>query len=108
MLGSDLTSENLSNLVIFLAVLNIFIGVFNLFPLLPFDGGHVVIAVYEKAQEMRRRTGQRYLADVSRHVAGRLRRDHRARGRRRASRSSSTSPAASASDASRTAGARRR
>ena len=66
MLGSDLSAENLSNLVLFLAQLNIFIGVFNLFPLLPFDGGHVVIACYEKAQETRRRTRQRYLADVSR------------------------------------------
>ncbi|MFN7149690.1 MAG: RIP metalloprotease RseP [Microthrixaceae bacterium] len=66
MLGSDLSSENISNLVLFLATLNIFIGIFNLFPLLPFDGGHVVIAMYEKAQEMRRRTSQRYLADISR------------------------------------------
>jgi len=66
MIGSDLSSQNLSNLVLFLAQLNIFIGVFNLFPLLPFDGGHVVIAFYEKAQEMRRRNRQRYLADVSR------------------------------------------
>lgn len=66
MLGSDLSSQNMSNLVLFLAQLNIFIGIFNLFPLLPFDGGHVVIAFYEKAQELRRRTRQRYLADVSR------------------------------------------
>lgn len=66
MIGSDLTAENLSSLVMFLAMLNIFIGVFNLFPMLPFDGGHVVIACYEKAQELRRRTSQRYLADVSR------------------------------------------
>jgi membrane-associated protease RseP (regulator of RpoE activity) len=66
MLGSDLSAENLSNLVQFLAMLNIFLGIFNLVPLLPFDGGHVVIACYEKLQEMRRRTGQRYLSDVSR------------------------------------------
>lgn len=66
MLGSDLSSENLSNLITFLALLNIFIGIFNLFPMLPFDGGHVVIACYEKFQEMRRRTGERYLSDVSR------------------------------------------
>ena len=66
MLGSDLSSENLSNLIVFLATLNIFIGVFNLFPLLPFDGGHVVIAVFEKVQELRRRSRERYLADVSR------------------------------------------
>ncbi len=66
MLGSDLTSQDMSSLVLFLAQLNIFIGVFNLFPMLPFDGGHVVIACYEKAQELRRRTSQRYLADISR------------------------------------------
>lgn len=66
LLGSDLTAQNASNLVGFLISLNIFIGVFNLIPLLPFDGGHVAIAVYEKAQEMRRRTRQRYVADVSR------------------------------------------
>jgi membrane-associated protease RseP (regulator of RpoE activity) len=65
-LGSDLSAENLSNLVQFLALLNIFIGIFNLFPMLPFDGGHVVIACYEKLQELRRRTGERYLSDVSR------------------------------------------
>jgi RIP metalloprotease RseP len=65
-LGSDLSAQRLSNLVVFIAQLNIFIGVFNLIPLLPFDGGHVVIAVYEKLQEMRRRTRARYFADVSR------------------------------------------
>ncbi len=65
-LGSDLTGENLANLIVFLASINIFIGIFNLFPLLPFDGGHVVIACYEKAQEVRRRSRQRYMADVSR------------------------------------------
>ena len=66
--GADLTSENLSNLIGFLIGINIFIGVFNLIPLLPFDGGHVAIAVYEKAQELRRRTGSRYIADVSRMI----------------------------------------
>lgn len=66
--GADLTSENLSNLVGFLIGLNIFIGVFNLIPLLPFDGGHLAIAVYEKAQEVRRRSHRRYIADISRMV----------------------------------------
>ena len=46
-------------------VLNIFLGVFNLIPLLPFDGGHVAIAVYEKPQERRKRQ-RRYVADISR------------------------------------------
>lgn len=66
LVGSDLTAQSASNLVAFLISLNIFIGVFNLIPLLPFDGGHVAIAVYEKAQELRRRQRQRYVADVSR------------------------------------------
>ena len=30
--------------------LNVFIGVFNLFPLLPLDGGHIAIAWYERAR----------------------------------------------------------
>ena len=44
--------------------MNVFIGVFNLVPLLPFDGGHVVIAVYEKIQE-RRLHRKRYFTDVT-------------------------------------------
>ena len=44
-----------------LAVINISLGLFNLFPLLPFDGGHVVIATYEA---VRSRRGKRYYADV--------------------------------------------
>ena len=46
-----------------LIVINIFFGIFNLFPMLPLDGGHVAIAVYEKI-----RTGRRkvlYHADVA-------------------------------------------
>jgi membrane-associated protease RseP (regulator of RpoE activity) len=30
--------------------LNVFIGIFNLFPLLPVDGGHIAIAWYERAR----------------------------------------------------------
>lgn len=66
--GADLTAENASFLIAFMIALNIFIGVFNLIPLLPFDGGHVAIAVYEKAQELRRRTKDRYIADVTRMI----------------------------------------
>jgi membrane-associated protease RseP (regulator of RpoE activity) len=50
------------NLISFLFLINVFIGVFNLVPLLPFDGGHVVIATYER---IRSRNGKRYHADVS-------------------------------------------
>jgi len=33
-----------------LATLNIFIGIFNLFPLLPLDGGHIAIAWFQKVR----------------------------------------------------------
>ena len=39
--------------IIFLGLLgglNVFIGVFNLFPLLPLDGGHIAVAWYERAR----------------------------------------------------------
>ena len=36
--------------LVLLGGLNVFIGVFNLFPLLPLDGGHVAIAWYERAR----------------------------------------------------------
>ena len=64
-LGSDAGSVDPSSLIVLFALINIFIGVFNLLPLLPFDGGHVVIAVYEKVQEMRTGT-RRYFADLRR------------------------------------------
>lgn len=65
MIGSDISTHSLVSLMIFMAQINIFIGVFNLFPMLPFDGGHVVIACYEKIREMISGTRERYMADVS-------------------------------------------
>lgn len=44
-----------------LASINIFVGLFNLLPLLPFDGGHAAIATYER---IRSRKGREYRADV--------------------------------------------
>jgi len=55
-------SQGVMGILYLLAVLNIFIGVFNMFPLLPLDGGHAAIATYERVRE---RNGQRYYADVS-------------------------------------------
>ena len=52
----------------FLAAINITIGVINLIPLLPFDGGHVVVAVYEKMRELLRRDGRRYFVDANKLV----------------------------------------
>jgi RIP metalloprotease RseP len=65
MFGSELTAESWSNIIGLLIGLNIMLGVLNMIPLLPFDGGHVAIAVYEKAQELRRRQTRRYLSDVT-------------------------------------------
>ena len=45
-----------------LAIFNIFVGVFNLLPLLPLDGGHLAIATYER---IRSRRGERYVVDVN-------------------------------------------
>ena len=43
------------------ALVNVFLGVFNLLPIPPFDGGHVAIATYERWRE---RAGRgRYLSD---------------------------------------------
>lgn len=36
----------------FLAQLNFVLGVINLVPLLPFDGGHIAVAIYEKLRNM--------------------------------------------------------
>lgn len=45
-----------------LAILNIFIGLINLLPLLPLDGGHAAIATYER---IRSRKDKPYHADVA-------------------------------------------
>jgi membrane-associated protease RseP (regulator of RpoE activity) len=36
----------------FLAQLNFVLGAINLVPLLPFDGGHIAVAVYEKIRNL--------------------------------------------------------
>jgi len=64
-IGSDVGKVDPAALINLFALINIFIGVFNLVPLLPFDGGHVLIAVYEKIQEKRLHR-RRYFTDVAR------------------------------------------
>jgi membrane-associated protease RseP (regulator of RpoE activity) len=46
--------------LILLIAINVFVGIFNMVPLLPFDGGHVAIATYEA---IRSRKGRRYIVD---------------------------------------------
>lgn len=45
------------------AAMNVFVGVFNMLPMLPLDGGHVLIAIYERLRSTRTR---KHHADISR------------------------------------------
>lgn len=56
-------ADGWAGLLSLLAALNVSVGVFNMFPLLPLDGGHAAIAIYERLRE---RGGRRHFADVSR------------------------------------------
>lgn len=53
--------DGLRSVLLLLAGVNVFFGIFNLFPCLPFDGGHAAIATYER---IRSRKGRPYRADV--------------------------------------------
>lgn len=63
--GSVGRSDGLKGVLMLLAGVNVFVGVFNMFPLLPFDGGHAAIATYER---LRSRRGRRYQADITKMV----------------------------------------
>ena len=62
-IGTD--APNIELLLFLFATLNITLAVINLIPLLPFDGGHIAVAVYERIQERRKRMQGRYFADVA-------------------------------------------
>ncbi|CAN5609171.1 zinc metalloprotease Rip [soil metagenome] len=64
-LGAQLTDSGAAGLLFFLITINIFIGMFNLVPLLPLDGGHVAIGTYERIRELLARRRTRYFADVT-------------------------------------------
>ena len=58
--GEVLESEETASVkafsfVVTIASLNLFVGLFNLLPLLPLDGGHIAVAVYEGARDKLRR-----------------------------------------------------
>ena len=61
-LAGTASKNGLEDTLFLLILINIFVGIFNMLPLLPLDGGHVAIAVYEK---IRSRKGHIYHADVS-------------------------------------------
>jgi membrane-associated protease RseP (regulator of RpoE activity) len=48
--GSDALSitERLSTFILIIASLNIFVGLFNLLPILPLDGGHMAVAIADE------------------------------------------------------------
>ena len=56
------TSTGPGDLLLILMAVNIFVGVLNMLPMLPLDGGYVAIATYER---LRSRRGIRYHADVN-------------------------------------------
>ncbi len=49
-LGQQLVGEGVATVLIFFVGLNISLGMINLVPLLPFDGGHMAVATYERAR----------------------------------------------------------
>lgn len=61
-IGGSLAQEDVTAVLTFLVYLNVFFGVLNMFPLLPLDGGHVVIATYERLRSF---GGRSYRADVA-------------------------------------------
>jgi membrane-associated protease RseP (regulator of RpoE activity) len=64
-IGTQAANTGVAALLGFMVLINIFIGIFNLVPLLPLDGGHVAVASYERIRELMARTNQRYHADVA-------------------------------------------
>ena len=56
--------RDLGGCLALLSAVNIFIGLVNWFPMLPFDGGHMSVAIYEKLRSRRR--GRRYRVDMAR------------------------------------------
>jgi len=62
-MGVDLTEDGMAGFLLLLAMVNISIGLLNMVPLLPLDGGHAAVAIYERIRSIR---GRRHMADVSR------------------------------------------
>ena len=57
--------QNVSELLYILVMINIFVGMANMIPILPLDGGHMAVAIYERIRSHKRRA---YHADVQKLV----------------------------------------
>ena len=66
--GQAAAQRDWSDLLVLFATVNIFVGILNLLPVLPFDGGHVAVALWEKVT--RRRVDTRKLIPVAAVVLG--------------------------------------
>jgi membrane-associated protease RseP (regulator of RpoE activity) len=66
-LSSSIGAETgFGGLLLTLAAVNVFVGLLNMFPVLPFDGGHAAIATYER---LRTRRGKApYRADITKMI----------------------------------------
>jgi membrane-associated protease RseP (regulator of RpoE activity) len=60
-IANQAAQSGLGTVFFLLVLINIFVGIFNLLPLLPLDGGHIAVATYER---IRSRKGRRYHADI--------------------------------------------
>jgi membrane-associated protease RseP (regulator of RpoE activity) len=58
--------SGLGGMLLTLAAINVFVGLLNLFPVLPFDGGHAAIATYERLRSRRGRAP--YRADIAKMI----------------------------------------
>jgi len=66
-LSAEIGDESgFGGLLLTLAAVNVFVGLLNMFPVLPFDGGHAAIATYERLRTRRGR--EPYRADVSKMI----------------------------------------
>lgn len=61
-LGAEAASEGTMNIVMLMVFVNIFIGVFNLLPVMPFDGGHIAVVTYERLRSF---GGKSYHVDAA-------------------------------------------
>ena len=61
-LASNTAQHGVAAVLRLLILLNLFVGIFNMIPLPPFDGGHIAVASYEA---VRSRRGRRYMVDMN-------------------------------------------